>query len=798
MGRFQENIENYFVPPEGSFWRWAEGTRIIEWSGGRTLCYRDDLVEILEALAPNGLPPLAPVLLLMAACTDDWKKRNEGITILSALPRAIKHIPKGANLTGQIYRVIDLLDVVTQIPKEHRSGQKRLHLIRTVLADVDYRLAPKESRLLLNAFASSQWDEFIATEDQPYTLEKWKADFSDLDLAQKEYQNYTALLVRLKTGLEEVPEPLVIEEIEDDDTPLLDQLQDDSETSALARLTRRLLAAINIPMHTRGSSDQSYGGVSDITNRGNFDRLLLSELAHDDISLMARLVNNEALYLRREAPPTNLTRERVLLLDTTLKLWGTPRVFAMATALACAENRPDEVEMRAYTLAANNYEEADLGRKEGVISALSQLSPGLHCGQALQHYLHQVDESAEEERFLITSKEAFSDLNFQKNWPVSATQLHYLLLVDRSGQLDIYAVKAGHRKHLGSPIFDLNALLFKSVTDHEEPQPKEQIEGQPEYLSLANLPLYFPTPAIRLNKSNCWMDDTIGVLVITLQQRLLFWSSAETGAIELLPYIEEGKYFYHKNEDGTVALFVTKFGQPLCVGYLFNLKRKTTKRVAYNDFGNIASSYLANSEFRVHFINRSTRLVRYSFINYQTLEERTLDAVPYEERPPVISPPFTVIKKFINRGYSTLQKIEHIGLNSEGLLSLDRRVIQVMEDGMIAIRYPGVKQIRTVLSKPVPSDDFSSHENAAWGVIAFETDAGTRIFVDQRGLLHLVSHNKTLSQVTLLLTVENNISGWASTGDVFGPAYFIATKAMIPTIGRRFYQQFIKPILDSF
>src|SRR4029450_3053531 len=86
---------------------------------------------------------------------------------------------------------------------------------------------------------------------------------------------------------------------------LLEQLAQDPNTAGLAQLTHRLIAALNIPMHAHGSSSQFFGGVSDITNRGNFDRLLLSELAHDDLSLMARLANNEALYLRREELPSN-------------------------------------------------------------------------------------------------------------------------------------------------------------------------------------------------------------------------------------------------------------------------------------------------------------------------------------------------------------------------------------------------------------------------------------------------------------------------------------------------------------
>src|SRR5262249_59432658 len=75
------------------------------------------------------------------------------------------------------------------------------------------------------------------------------------------------------------------------------------------------------------------GGVADITNRGPLDRLLLSELAHDDLTLSVRVALNEALYLRREPPMREPPGTLALLLDCGVRLWGIPRVLATAVAL---------------------------------------------------------------------------------------------------------------------------------------------------------------------------------------------------------------------------------------------------------------------------------------------------------------------------------------------------------------------------------------------------------------------------------------------------------------------------------
>jgi len=42
------------------------------------------------------------------------------------------------------------------------------------------------------------------------------------------------------------------------------------------------MAAVRLPRRLAQREELAVGGISDITNRGPLDRLLLSELAHDD------------------------------------------------------------------------------------------------------------------------------------------------------------------------------------------------------------------------------------------------------------------------------------------------------------------------------------------------------------------------------------------------------------------------------------------------------------------------------------------------------------------------------------
>ena len=51
-----------------------------------------------------------------------------------------------------------------------------------------------------------------------------------------------------------------------------------------------------------------------------------------------------------------------------------------------------------------------------------------------------------------------------------------------------------------------------------------------------------------------------------------------------------------------------------------------------------------------------------------------------------------------------------------------------------------------------------------------------RIFLDSRGMIHIVSSDKKLPQLTLVLC-DGAMAGWTSDGRTFGRAYFLPDKA---------------------
>ena len=74
--------------------------------------------------------------------------------------------------------------------------------------------------------------------------------------------------------------------------------------------------------------------------------MLVSELANDADVLMTRVALNEALYLRREAPPKSPPEQRIVIFDAGIRMWGVPRLLGTAVGLALGANADKASEVK--------------------------------------------------------------------------------------------------------------------------------------------------------------------------------------------------------------------------------------------------------------------------------------------------------------------------------------------------------------------------------------------------------------------------------------------------------------------
>ncbi|MCR5890959.1 hypothetical protein LRS06_24865 [Hymenobacter sp. J193] len=817
-----ELAPDYFRNPSYYFWRWVEKGRFVEWRSGDTLCYREELARVLRGLTEQGLPPLASVLLLLAACADAWPesygKAAQAYHVWKNLPIGPED-PSREQLDWQMRHVLLFLDVVRALPADLRTGHSKLHLFREVFITQAPQISAELASTLLDEWESGRSDVALHFSRGQITRREHFNELAVLAQAINRFPTTEALALHLRTGLDKLPEPLPEPEPPTPENPtqpldLFEQLAQDPRTTGLARLAQHLGAALRIPLHTQGASDQPLGGVSDVTNRGNFDRLLLSELAHDDLSLMARLVNNEALYLRREEPPRQDARPRFILLDTTLRMWGVPRVFALAAALAWARSsrqvRPP-VPVAAVALGGKAFSALDLESFEGVVRALELLDVAPHGGVALQAFARVAQTQAAADTLLITDAQLLHQPEFALALAEVKPALRFLLTVDRSGEWQLYEYQNGHRVPLSSARYDLEELLFKASAPARNlpPLPISDV-AIPAFLQQQPTPLCFPTLGLRVSTSNTYFTRKIGVLSVNNVQRVLYWSNNKYGARELLPVIEEGNYYFGDDER-TIYLLVS--GKSQLVFYALTVDTGAVTRVDLSaelpDGATPNKVVYFSSHFYLWIPDRTSEPgSQVAGITVVDCRRQQIVARGNTSGPTGRSVTLNHqhVKHLINNGYNVLQRVTRMGLNDLGELVIEGQELRVMSRGVSGeliheLRLKSKRsesQVRALAQ--VSSETFTLTANKRLPFRLFRWPNGSEAVLDSRGLLHLRSANASVPAITLVLIINQPTAAWAYDdsvgGTVCGSAYFTGPNPSRQLAVPEFYQLYIQRFIE--
>src|ERR1044071_5767874 len=115
MSKSEPHIINYFqvLHKDHSFWVWAgadNGERncnVIEWiaTDKTTICYRDELVDIIGQLRGHKTPPLGAILLLLSACRAQLNKPQR--YFLHAIQFSLSNNEKGTQMRRKAEQLLD-------------------------------------------------------------------------------------------------------------------------------------------------------------------------------------------------------------------------------------------------------------------------------------------------------------------------------------------------------------------------------------------------------------------------------------------------------------------------------------------------------------------------------------------------------------------------------------------------------------------------------------------------------------------------------------------------------------------
>ncbi|MFT3868782.1 MAG: hypothetical protein QM715_09900 [Nibricoccus sp.] len=318
MSTSRQSAFQYLQSVPGALWRWEENGRVLTWKDGTTIAFRDEVDLVIEQLATGGLPSFASIVLLLAACRGKLPSAPENPPRPSTeashagLLRVLKTRNFGQALT-ELAKVSTLPTSLTQ------TSRGKAFLAETVFETSTSRSKEQAAEIALGL--SEEWND--------RDLNTPAEDSAPLDLLNSLWTVVEGLRLhtaeslsrRIRTGLDTLPQPAK-ETIElppcERMRRVLSHLQQEGEYAGLVLAARDLMAAIRLPSTIAAVDELALGGASGLGNRGSLDRLLLSELAHDNLTLAARVALNEALYVHHEPPALKPERSLTILIDSGL------------------------------------------------------------------------------------------------------------------------------------------------------------------------------------------------------------------------------------------------------------------------------------------------------------------------------------------------------------------------------------------------------------------------------------------------------------------------------------------------
>ena len=487
--------------------------------------FANELSLILSTQVQRGFPPFGAVLLVIAATRDNWRRIDSDSSV--EMPRVLLREIFGARGNQHLDDVVDHLCRLNDLENSLRIPTKAKQVLTDrVFETIKDRTTPEvasQVMLLLQERFQSELDDPSDVESKISASESLANDIRTLRF-QLPKISAEQLRLRQSTGLDQIPEPADIElELPPQEAirKLLNELQSDPELGALANAARQLMSVLTLPRPLSDRDDLAQGGVSDITNRGPLDRLLLSELAHDDLTLAVRVAVNESLYLRRESPRKQVQRSRIVVLDSGIRMWGTPRVLATSLAMALGANIESNTTLLAYSAEQTALNPIELETRKGLTQHLRTLRHELHPGKCLRELKRETETAANEaEIVLVTNPAAFEDSEFIQNVIESKLESLFIASIGRQGTVELFKFTPTGRKLIKRVDVDLDAMVAtKPLID------RNRSSDLPAIMSVEPFPIRMP---INGDTECRWGIGEDGAISISNDHRLQWWNQTSS------------------------------------------------------------------------------------------------------------------------------------------------------------------------------------------------------------------------------------------------------------------------------
>ena len=755
----------YFQSFESSFWQWEENGEVASIPGGATIAYKEFLREVLPVISVQGLPTFGALLLVILATNENGKD-------------AIHSIEKIIEKTKYSNDVLGFLHLLADLPSDMRKGRNRLLLIQAVFENCHYKIGSRKSieiRMLMVYGEVSNPERKI-----PFDLGILQKDIRVLDIIAGKLTSRQAILEKI-AGLPDLSEELQIFETDDSSpkeessTDLIDLLMENDKTFYVGSLVRHLWGGLNIPAHSSVPSSQPLGGVADLSNKGDFDKLLISEFANDDLVFLSRLANNEALYIQREIPPSQNKFERHILIDASLKNWGTPKTVAFAVMLAIARHPKTDFDCRCFIIG-ETYQEVTIDNLNALIQSQDLLDANLNAVGGFSSFLKDNPPGPDKEVFLITERSTVKQASMLKALNEFHNLVNYWIYTDAEGNIDLYKRHQGSKRHIQHILLPLEEIWSRRTRKKEE----EILEFK------GNYPILFHAPEV--SQANFF---TVGVncYLISRDKKVFGFSEQfiETGfkesarkkgwdlVAEKLPFY--GQYEIGRNKRAHHILAI--YNESSNKGFLLNLTNKEENTFAL-DANGVSTGEFFFFEGKFHFycskgkwiIDAETGVVSKDM---NALERSAINQV-YLQKQEV----WNKISGFhVNR--SILKNILTLAITDQKWLSFGNHELQLKNSNHI--KFVSNKSEENLVIAEKNGDN------------SFVFPDGSQCLINRSGMIVLRSSNPKIRDIFIPSTIDYSL-GVAAGKKFSGNEYYM--KSYSGKISEKeFFENYINPFIQT-
>lgn len=648
------------------FWQWEDSLSVAAIPNGATIAYFAQIEQIIEKLNPNGLPRLGTILLTLVATNPNAEANLEFITPYFS--------------AQQFYQEsINFLRLLSKLPPAYREGVGRLSVLQTIFTSLEEnpsRISSKAASIIFLQIKNKHYDiQILNTPNELQNILIFH-DIKILAQLSKIFPTEQDILKKMAGLIPILSENKVLElptsPLETVQKDFIQELIETEETFFMGSLVKHIWSGLDIPTHYNLPSEQPLGGISDLTNKGDFDKLLISEFAHDDLTFLSRLANNEALYIQREIPPSNNKVQRIILIDTSIKNWGTPKTIAYSLMIAIAKHPKTVITCVAFAIGENVkpifYEDI-----HALIESNRLVEPCMHAGRGLEVFFKDYKQllTPHTELFFISSQEAVKKPAMQKILNEYAPRIHYWIYTDANGKIALYKGHAALKKHIQDILLPLEKLWANP--------PKKKYKPKKQTLTdIQRLPILMSN---RLgNKNICVYEDSVFHIVKDKIVLNLYNATAQRGW--QVSYVDTEVYPSHSeigmDTDGDyILLMFTIQSRKLS---LLNLRTHKKIVVEFRDWGSASYTHFI-------FVNQSFYFLGVHYywkINFDGSIER-LQNVPqnlYDTHKNKLEKIKTIHSQQYSN-YNILKNIYKVGINEQKNLVINSHEFYLNKGGVI-------------------------------------------------------------------------------------------------------------------